>query len=59
MKNVSVSDIKRRGMNAISEAIASGPAYITKHGQAKYVVMSLSQYESFVKRAAEFKQHQK
>jgi PHD/YefM family antitoxin component YafN of YafNO toxin-antitoxin module len=48
MSTMPVQDIKRRGMSAVDEALATGPVHLLKSNRAAYVVMSEADYQALI-----------
>ena len=48
MSTMPVQDIKRRGMSAVDEALATGPVHLLRSNRAAYVVMSEKDYQALV-----------
>jgi PHD/YefM family antitoxin component YafN of YafNO toxin-antitoxin module len=44
MSTVPAREIKRRGISAVDEALATGPVHVIRDDEAKYVVLSEEDY---------------
>jgi len=51
MHTIPASEIKRRGVAALDEALKSGPVHIIKNNRPQYVVISEEGYLALTKRA--------
>ena len=53
MTMIAVQEIKRRGISAVDDALASGPVHLIKSNRAAYVVMSEQDYQNMLTDLAE------
>jgi len=53
MDMIPAQEVKRRGISAVDEAVRRGPVRIVKSNQARYVVMSETDYEQLMSDLAE------
>ncbi len=49
---LTISEIKRRGMSAISEPLRAGPAHIMKRNKTAAVVLSVEEYQRWLQKDA-------
>lgn len=48
MNTVPAQEIKRRGIAAVDEALAQGPAHVIRNNRPQYVVMTEAQYQELL-----------
>jgi len=52
MHTIPASEIKRRGIAALDEALKSGPVHIIKNNRPRYVVLSEEDYQALISQPA-------
>lgn len=53
MSTVPAREIKRRGISAVDEALSRGPVHVIRDDEARYVVLSVEDYEAMLSDLAE------
>lgn len=48
MNTISATEIKRRGITAVDEALTRGPVHIIKNNKPQYVIMAEQYYEELI-----------
>ncbi len=48
MNAIAAQDIKRRGIDAIDEALEKGPVHVIRNNQPRYVVLSEERYRELI-----------
>ena len=48
MNTISATEIKRRGITAVDEALTRGPVHIIKNNKPQYVIMAEKHYEELI-----------
>lgn len=49
---LTISEIKRRGMSAISDHLRAGPTHIVKHNKMAAVILSVEEYQRLLQKDA-------
>ena len=48
MNTITATEIKRRGISAVDEALSKGPVHVIKNNKPKYVIMAKQHYEGLI-----------